>query len=176
MAKKKVISKKERSTLSESDFQKYVDELYDHGLDSREVEETLRYGQLQRRTNPTDRDYDNQYVWTTSDRLDRALSLANRRLNVIRDYEERMKQVQHLMDMIRMQIGMFGTQENAKTLILATRAYLDTPISPWSDPIVTSSHVMCAVCECQQCKDRINGASNTCCGHKDDVGSWGLPF
>lgn len=177
MAKKKVTNKEARPTLSESDFQSYVDELYDHGLDSHEVEETLRHGQLQRRTNPNDRDYDNQYVWNTSDRLDRALTLANRRLGLIREYEDRAKQTKQLMDLIRLQIGMFGNQESAKVMILAAKAFLETPVSQLrQDPSVTTDRLICAICDCKPCADRINGESTTCCGHKDDLGSWGLPF
>lgn len=177
MAKKKVTNTTSRLNMSESDFNAYVDELYDHGMDAHEVDEHLRYMALQRRTSPKGRDYDNEYVWNTTDRLDRALTLANRRLGLIREYEDRAKQTKQLMDLIRLQIGMFGNQESAKVMILAAKAFLETPVSQLrQDPSVTTDRLICAICDCKPCAERINGESTTCCGHKDDLGSWGLPF
>ena len=176
VGKKKTAPKEPRPVVTESAFNAYVSELYDYGLDGREVDEVLRSGAITRRGNPKGRDFDNSYVWNTSDRLDRAFGLAQRRLAMVRDYEKRIKQISQLLESVRLWSGLYGDPEQAKTLLEATKAFIATPVTPWADGVLTTDLVLCSICQCELCLARIKDEKLKCCDHKDDNGSWGLPF
>lgn len=164
-----------RPVITESAFTKYVDEMYDYGLTSQEVDETLKSGLDKKRVNPKGRDFDNEFVWNTSDRLDRALGLAQRRMTLVSDYKKRLTEVDQLLEVIRQQVA-YGDKDTARTVIEAMKAHLATPVAPWAERALTTDFVLCAICRCDACLARIEDKEKQCCDHKDDTGSWGLPF
>ena len=165
-----------KATVGETQFNTFVNELYDYGLTGEEVDQELTAKRDKRRTNPTGKDFENQYVWNTADRLDRALSLAQRRAGVIEDYEKRIKSLNVLINTAKSMVWSSDTTAT-RTILEAAQAFMATDVSPWAKgTYVLSDNLLCAVCLCDLCKARIEKASTECCDHKDDNGSWGLPF
>ena len=166
----------DRETISLSAVQSYVDELYDHGLQPDEVADVLQGVKSKRRVNPKGKDFDNEYVWNTSDRLDRALTLAARRLTMVKDYQKRLEELQVLLESVRLQIGLYGDSDKARVLLGATKAYMAQPVTPWAEASLTTDWILCSICRCELCVAKIDGIGAECCDHRDDTGSWGLPF
>jgi hypothetical protein len=176
MAKNKTFTTAPKAVVGEGQFNKFVNELYDYGLTGEEVNQELTDKRDKRRTNPTGKDFENQYVWNTADRLDRALNLAQRRAGVIEDYEKRIKSLNVLINSAKSMVWSSDTTAT-RTILEATQAFLATDVSPWAkDTYVLSDNLLCAVCLCDLCKERMQDATKACCDHKDDNGSWGLPF
>jgi hypothetical protein len=176
MGKNKTFTTAPKATVGEEQFNKFVNELYDYGLTGEEVNQELTDKRDKGRTNPKGKDFENRYVWNTADRLDRALSLAQSRASIIEDYEKRLQALSVLINTAKDMIWSSDTTIT-KTILEATQAFMKTDVSPWAkDSHVMTDRILCAICLCDLCKARIQDPKQDCCDHKDDNGSWGLPF